>query len=331
MPVNANVTPTATFTAASTPPRVLVLGQQMPYLVDALRRQCDVTLLAQQPQPEAYLAAHGATFDAVVTSAFVGLDPAVLQALTRVQMVSNFGVGVDGIDLRETARRGIVVGYTPDVLNACVADLAWGLLIDTARRLSEADRFVRAGQWLGARFPLATRVSGKRLGIVGLGRIGREVARRASGFDMQIRYTNRRALADWPAEAFEPDLLALARWADFLMVVTPGGAETRHLISREVMRALGPDGLLVNVARGSVVDEQALVAALQAGELGGAGLDVFDDEPHVPAALMDLPRVVLLPHIASGTHETRQAMADLTVANLLAHFSGQAVVSPPAG
>lgn len=325
--MSAAESPASTLSPPAHAHRVLVLGQQMPYLVAELGRHFHLHHLVSEADPQAFLAAEGHTFDAVVTSAFVGLDPAVLSALTRVQIISNFGVGVDGIDLAEAARRGIAVGYTPDVLNACVADLAWGLLIDTARRLSEADRFVRAGQWLHGRFPLATRVSGKRLGIVGLGRIGREVARRAGGFDMAIRYTNRRPLADLP-DTFEPDLLALARWADFLMVVTPGGAETRHLISREVMRALGPDGLLINVARGSVVDEQALVAALQAGELGGAGLDVFDDEPHVPAALLGLPRVVLLPHVASGTHETRQAMADLTVRNLLAHFAGGAVVSP---
>ena len=300
----------------------------MPTLLAALRERYDIHCLVDQADPEAYLREQGASFDGVVTSAFAGLPDEVLAALPKVRIVSNFGVGVDRINLDEARRRGIEVGHTPDVLNDCVADLAFGLILDVARGLSEADRFVRAGQWTPERrFRLSTRVSGKRLGIVGLGRIGQVIAHRASGFDMAIRYTNRRPAAGVDF-GFEPDLLALARWADFLVVTTPGGAATHHLINAEVLQALGPQSFLINVARGSVVDEAALVQALQNRVIAGAGLDVFADEPHVPEALLSLDNVVLLPHVASGTHDTRQAMADLTVANLDAFFAGERVISP---
>jgi lactate dehydrogenase-like 2-hydroxyacid dehydrogenase len=208
------------------------------------------------------------------------------------------------------------------VLNDCVADLAMGLLLDGARRIAAADRFVRQGDWLQGRYPLTTRVSSKRLGIVGLGRIGQAVARRAIGFDMEIAYTNRRP-AQGVAWRHEPSLLALAEWADFLVLTVAGGPATQHLVNAEVLRALGPKGLLVNVARGSVVDEAALVACLRSGELGGAALDVFQDEPRGPEALLALEQVVLAPHMASGTHDTREAMAALTLDNLRAGLMGE--------
>ena len=235
---------------------------------------------------------------------------------------ARFGVGLDRLPLDAARAAGLPVGYTPDVLNDCVADLAMGLLIDGARRIAAADRFVRRGDWLQGRFPLATKVSGKRLGIVGLGRIGQAVARRAAGFDMDIAYHNRRPV-DGVAWRHEPALLALAEWADFLVLTVAASADTRHLINADVLAALGPKGLLVNVARGSVVDEAGLIACLQNGSLGGAALDVFEDEPHVPEALLALDQVVLTPHMASGTHETRQAMADLTLANLRAGLAGE--------
>jgi lactate dehydrogenase-like 2-hydroxyacid dehydrogenase len=294
----------------------------------ALAARYQVHKLAHEADPDGFLAAHGRSFDGLVTSAFVGLPPKVMAALPNLKVISNFGVGVDRIDLDEARRRGVVVGYTPDVLNDCVADLAFGLLLDVARGLSASDRFVRRGDWtLQRKFPLTTRVSGKRLGIVGLGRIGQIIARRASGFDMAIRYTNRRPL-EGVAHAFEPSLTALAAWCDFLVVCTPGGAATQDLVNAEVLQALGPQGFLINVARGSVVNEPALVAALQTGVIAGAGLDVFAQEPHIPDALKLLDNVVLLPHVASGTHETREAMAELTLANLDAFFAGREVVSP---
>lgn len=295
----------------------------MSALETILREQHDV-LLAQPTSASAPLAnrADAARVQAVVTSAPAGVPAAWLPQLPALRVVSSFGVGLDQLP-QDTARaRGLPVGYTPDVLNDCVADLAMGLLIDGARRIAAADRFVRRGDWLQGRYPLTARVSGKRLGIVGLGRIGQAVARRASGFDMDIAYTNRRT-ADGAPWRFEASLLALAQWADFLVLTVAGGAGTRHLVNAEVLRALGPKGLLVNVARGSVVDQAALIAALQSGELGGAALDVFDDEPRVPAELLAMENVVLAPHMASGTHDTRQAMADLCLANLRAGLAGE--------
>ncbi|NML15932.1 2-hydroxyacid dehydrogenase [Azohydromonas caseinilytica] len=300
-------------------PRVLQLGRLLPALEARLAADYDVTLLAQQADPRAFLAARGREFVEAVTSAPVGIDAALLEALPEVRVVSSFGVGLDRIDLAAAARRGVAVGYTPNVLNDCVADIAFTLLLDVARRASEADRFVRRGGWLQEKFPLATRVSGKRLGIVGMGRIGRTVAKRASGFDMEIRYHDRNVVSDVPY-GHEASLPALARWAEFLVVAAAGGPGSRGLISAEVLQALGPQGFLVNIARGTLVDEAALVRALQDKRIAGAGLDVFLDEPRVPEALLALDNVVLTPHVASGTHETRQAMADLVLENLRSFF-----------
>lgn len=251
----------------------------------------------------------------------------LIDALPKLEIISVFGVGYDGIDLEAAKRRGITVTNTPDVLNDCVADLAIGLVIATARRLAEADRYVRAGKWREGPMPLATKVSGKRLGIVGFGRIGRTIAKRAAGFDMRIAYHSRRPVADSPYRHY-PRLVELAADSDFLVVITPGGAETFHLIDETVLRALGPKGILVNVARGSVVDEKALVKVLAEGALGGAGLDVFEDEPNVPPELMAMDNVVLTPHVGSATHETRAAMGNLCVDNLVAHFAGKPVLTP---
>jgi len=216
------------------------------------------------------------------------------------------------------------VGYTPDVLNDCVADTAFGLVMDVARQFSAADRFVRRGDWLKGTYPLTTRISGKRMGIMGLGRIGRVIARRASGFDMEVRYHNRKPVDGVPY-GYEASLEGLAAWADFLVIAAAGGPETRHMVSKPVLAALGPKGFLVNISRGSVVDETALVEALEAKAIAGAGLDVFEDEPRVPARLLALDNAVLLPHMASATHETRKAMADAVLENLRSFFETGAV------
>ncbi len=238
------------------------------------------------------------------------------------------GVGYDRVDVPAAIERGIPVTHTPDVLNDEVADLAIGLMLSVARRIPQADRYVRAGRWAAeGPMPLARKMSGARLGIVGLGRIGQAIAKRAAAFGMQIAYTGRTQRPGLPYP-YHPSARALAANVDFLVVITPGGEGTRHLIDREVLRALGPRGFLVNVARGSVVDEQALVEALRAGEIAGAGLDVFAQEPEVPQALREMDNVVLTPHMASATHETRQAMADLALANLQAHFAGRPLLSP---
>ena len=299
----------------------LLQHAEIPPLRDTeLHTRYDVHPLWKESDPQAFLAEHGPAFSGYVTSARFGVDEATLAALPNLKVISSFGVGTDTLPLAAAGARGIAVGYTPDVLNDCVADTAFGLVMDVARRFSAADRFVRRGDWLKGQYPLATRVSGKRLGILGLGRIGQVVARRASGFDMEVRYHNRRPNPSVPY-AYEATLESLAEWADFLVVVSAGGPETRHLVSSDVLRALGPKGFLINVSRGSVVDEDALIQALQDGAIAGAGLDVYADEPRVPEKLLGMEQVVLLPHLASATHETRQAMADLVLENLDRYFS----------
>jgi len=246
----------------------------------------------------------------------------LLAQLPQAKVVSVFGVGYDGVDVAAAIEHGILVGHTPDVLTDDVADLALGLLLSIGRNIPQADQFVRQGQWAQGAFRLSKKVSGARLGIVGFGRIGQAIAERAKAFGMQIAYTAR---SEKPGNGyrFVPSAKDLAAQVDFLVVITPGGAGTRHLINAEVLQALGPKGFLINVARGSVVDEEALLAALQAGTIAGAALDVYANEPNVPAAFWTLPNVVLTPHMASATNETRQAMADLAFANMQAGTSGQ--------
>lgn len=310
-------------------PRLLQHTAMPPLLATGLTARYDVHPLWQEADPRAFLAQHGHEFTGYVTSARFGVDELTLAALPRLQVISSFGVGTETLPLEAARARGIAVGYTPEVLNDCVADTAFGLVLDVARRFSAADRFVRRGDWLTGPYPLATRVSGKRLGILGLGRIGQVVAKRASGFDMEVRYHNRRPNPS-VSYAYEATLASLAEWADFLVVVSAGGPETSKLVSADVLRALGPKGYLINVSRGSVVDEEALIDALEQGVIAGAGLDVYEQEPRVPQRLLALEQVVLLPHLASATHETRQAMADLVVDNLDAFYAtGQVLRSVP--
>jgi hydroxypyruvate reductase len=310
--------------------RLLNAGHLPEPLLARLGEAFEVHTLVDGPDRAAFLAARGTEFDALVTSGGAGADAALIDALPNLRVISNFGVGLDKVDLAAAQRRGIAVGYTPDVLNDCVADIGFALVLDVARRVSEADRYVRRGAWPQAAFPLARKVSRARLGIVGMGRIGRTIAQRAGGFDMAVRYHSRRAVPDVTWQ-HEPSLIELARWADFLVVITAGGAGTRHLINAGVLDALGPESFLINVARGSVVDEAALVRALVERRIAGAGLDVYENEPQVPAELMALDNVVLLPHIASATRETRQAMADRVFDNLQSFFAtGRPVSAAPA-
>jgi hydroxypyruvate reductase len=308
-------------------PRLLQTGSLMPALESQLAAEFDVHALWKEASPSAFLAAHGAEFIGLVTSARVGADAALINALPSLKVISSFGVGYETLDLDAAKRRGVVVSNTPDVLNDCVADLAFGLLIDISRGISAGDRFVRRGDWERNGFPLATRVSGKRLGVLGLGRIGQAIAKRSTGFDMEVRYHSRRPVANvsW---GYEASAAALAEWADFLVVACAGGPSTRHLVSAEVLAALGPKGFLINISRGTVIDEQALVQALVGKRIAGAALDVFENEPHVPAALMSLDNVVLLPHVASNTHETRKAMNDLVVSNLRSYFARGQLETP---
>ena len=254
----------------------------------------------------------------------------LINRLPALEVISVMGVGYDGVDVAAAVARGIQVTHTPDVLNDDVADLAIGLMLNAARQLPAADRYVRDGSWLQAPMPLARKMSGANLGLVGMGRIGQAIAQRALAFGMKVAYTSR---TPKPALAYRylPSAAALAAEVDFLVIITPGGAATRKLIDAEVLRALGKgrgEGILVNVARGSVVDEQALIEALEAGVIAGAGLDVFENEPQVPQRLCALPHVVLAPHVGSATGQTRQAMADLAFSNLAAHFGGRPLLTP---
>ncbi|MBK5516355.1 2-hydroxyacid dehydrogenase [Pseudomonas sp. TH10] len=250
----------------------------------------------------------------------------LIERLPDLQVIVVFGVGYDGIDVEAARARGVAVTHTPDVLTDDVADFAMTLLLGTARRIARADRFVREGRWQQGPFPFTRKVSGKRLGIVGLGRIGKAIAQRATAFDMQISYHGRRQLAvHYPYYA---SVIELAAAVDFLLVAVGGGDSTYHLVDAGVLDALGSQGILINVGRGSVVDEAALAQALAEGRLLGAGLDVFEDEPRPHARLLDLDNVLLAPHMASATWDTRRAMSDLSLANLAAHFAGEPLPTP---
>ena len=329
VPAPRTITPPSHATGTPTMRHRLLIqqGAFAPAFEARLGELYDARLLpAAGPERDSVLAAHGAGVEALATSARFGFDAKTLAALPDLRVISSFGVGLDTLDLEAAKARGIPVGYTPDVLNDCVADTAFALLLDVARRITEADRFVRAGRWHQGQFASATKVTGKRLGILGLGRIGSAIAKRASGFDMQVRYHNRRPVQGSPY-GYADSLTELAAWADFLVVASAGGAETRGLVSAEVIAALGPQGYIVNIARGTVIDEAALIDALQHRRLAGAGLDVFEREPHVPDALMALDNVVLLPHLASNTHETRADMTRRVEDNLAAFFADQPLPS----
>ncbi|MGO3132217.1 MAG: 2-hydroxyacid dehydrogenase [Alcaligenes sp.] len=299
-----------------------------PPLAAKLPSLCQTELLSDAPDQAAFLRERGGEFTVLITTGTQGADKALIDALPNLQAICSLGVGYDAIDLDAVRARGVMLSNTPDVLNDCVADLAIGLLIDVVRGISASDRHVRRGDWprVGPTMP-STRVSGKRLGMLGMGRVGQVIARRAIGFNMEIRYHTRTAKPELPWQ-HEPSLIALAQWCDFLIVACPGSPETFHLVSAEVLKALGPNGYLVNVARGSVVDEQALVAALGSGQLGGAGLDVFENEPEVPAQLLSNERVVVLPHVGSATRETRAAMCQLVLSNVEGFLSEGRLVTP---
>ncbi|MYR07811.1 2-hydroxyacid dehydrogenase [Gordonia sp. SID5947] len=296
--------------------KVLRVGPLKPSLEERLADDFDADRLPDGDSRASFLAEHGAQVSAVVTSGRTGVDSELMAALPNLGAIVHFGVGYDTTDVDRAAELGIGVSNTPDVLTDCVADTAVGLVIDTMRGFAAADRFVRAGRWpVEGNVPLTRKVSGAKVGILGLGRIGSAIADRLTAFGCSIAYHNRRIVEGSPFR-YETSPAELAASVDVLIVAAAGGSGTRHLVDRQVLEALGPNGFLINVARGSVVDEDALVELLQQGRLAGAGLDVFAREPHVPAALINLDNVVLLPHLASGTVETRAAMEELTLRNL---------------
>ncbi|MCQ8240394.1 2-hydroxyacid dehydrogenase [Rhizosaccharibacter radicis] len=275
----------------------------------------------------AWLAANGAGIEGLVTTGGLGVPPGLVEALPDLRIVAINGVGFDRVDLAAMRARDIRVSNTPDVLTDDVADLAIALMLNCFRRLPAAERHVRDGVWPRGEVPLARRASGLRYGIVGLGRIGQAIARRLSGFGGSIAYsspTRRPHLG----HAYHETLVSLAQASDVLFVAAAASAATAHMIDREVIEALGPNGVLVNIARGSVVDEAALEEALRDGRLGGAGLDVFAEEPVVPEGLRELPNVALAPHVGSATHETRAAMGALVVENLDSFFGGRELLTP---
>lgn len=268
--------------------------------------------------PDAVIQKHRDDITVMLSSALTSTPAELIDRLPNLRAICSVGVGYDSIDVLHAQSKGIQVSNTPDVLNDCVADMAWALILGTARGIAHANRYVRAGQWsMDNPLPLSTKVTGKKLGIVGLGRVGQAIAERAAGFKMPVRYHNRKVRNDVPWE-YAPSLLELASWADILVLATVGGATTRHLVDRPILDALGPQGILVNISRGSVVDEAALVLALQEGRLGAAGLDVFEAEPQVPEALKNLDNVLLQPHVGSATIETRRDMFNLLVDNAMA-------------
>ncbi|MDO8418666.1 MAG: 2-hydroxyacid dehydrogenase [Rubrivivax sp.] len=306
---------------------VLAVARLSPLLAPQLGAAYRVHHRLHEVDPAAF-AAVAPRIRGIAASGDSRVGAALIAQLPALEIVSVMGVGYDGIDVAAAKARGVQVTHTPDVLNDDVADLAIGLMLCAARQLPAADRYVRSGQWATTGpMPLARKMSGARLGLVGMGRIGQAIAQRAAAFGMSIAYTARSARPGL-AYAYFPSAAALAGESDFLVVITPGGAGTRKLIDAAVLAALGPQGILVNVARGSVVDEAALIDALERGVIAGAGLDVFENEPHVAERLKALSHVVLTPHIGSATGQTRQAMADLAAGNLAAHFAGRALLSP---
>ncbi|SMF73680.1 Lactate dehydrogenase [Tistlia consotensis] len=312
------------------PPEIAVISSTIvtaPDLLDRLKSHFTVHLMHE---PGSYDAEAAKRCRAITTSGGTRVDAGTFDAFPEAGLVASFGVGYDSIDVAEAKRRGIRVTNTPGVLTDEVADLAIGLAIAVCRDLVTGDAYVRSGAWerQGA-LPLKRKVSGMRAGILGLGGIGLAIARRAAAFDMDLAWSGPRPKPDQPLP-YLPSAVELAARSDLLFVCCPGGAETRHLVNAEVLKALGPEGYLINVARGSVVDERALVAALEAGSIAGAGLDVFEEEPKVPEALKNSPKVVLQPHVGSATVATRRAMGDLVFRNLEAWFAGRELVTPVA-
>ncbi|RYY96186.1 MAG: 2-hydroxyacid dehydrogenase [Comamonadaceae bacterium] len=308
-------------------PAILAVMNLPPFYLKPLQEAFTVYDRLHETDPEAF-ARVAPTIRGVTGGGESQVPRALMDKLPALEVVSIMGVGYDKVDVPAAQERKVPVTHTPGVLDDEVADLAIALMLSVARRIPQADRYVREGLWASkGNFPFARKMSGARLGIVGLGRIGSAIAHRAKAFGMSIAYTGRTQRSD-VAYPYYASAKALAAEVDFLVAITPGGEGTRKMIDREVLQSLGPRGYLVNVARGTVVDEAALIEALQQGVIAGAGLDVFENEPNVPEALRALDNVVLTPHMASATHETRQAMADLALANLVEHFAGRPLKSP---
>mgnify|MGYP003743857787 CR=1 FL=1 len=308
-------------------PEMLLIGGATERMLSKMNAVFQVHMLSEIEDFDAWASAHAEKITAVATNGHDGVKPEIMAALPNLKIISCYGVGYDAIDTGVCVARGIIATHTPGVLNADVANLAVLLMLASSRCLIRDDLWVRSGNWAkNGNAPLTRSIENKKVGILGLGRIGAEIARKLEVFGCDISYHTRTQKE--VAYTYYDDLETMASDVDYLIAITPGGPATHKLINREVMNALGSEGTLINVARGSVVDEQELVLALQEGRLGFAGLDVFEHEPNAPEALFEMENVVLTPHTASATIETRQAMGDLTVENLISFFENGTVISP---
>ena len=307
-------------------PEIIITARGHAGTMATLQAEFTSHLLSDAPDRTSFLKQHAPAVRALATFGPMPVDGKLMDALPKLEIISNFGVGVDAINLDDARKRSIIVTNTPDVLNECVADTALALILNTVRKFPQSEVYLRGGNWASrGPYPLTTSLGGKTLGVLGLGRIGEVIVKRAQACGMKIRYHNR-SRKDVPFP-YDPDPVALARNCDVLLVVTPATAETSRIINARVLDALGPEGYLVNIARGSVVDEPVLLRYLQEKKIAGAGLDVFADEPRVPPEFFSLDNAVLFPHVGSATVETRKAMGDLQIENLRRHFSGKPVLT----
>ena len=308
---------------------VLLIGVPKKLIVDGLNSAFKVHVLAEGQGAEAMIADIGPRIRAAaVTGAPHRMDSKMMAKCSKLEIVASFGVGYDNIDVKHAAANGIIVTNTPDVLNEEVADTALGLLLCTVREFPQAERFLRAGKWMQGQYPLAkSTLRDRKVGMAGMGRIGKAIARRVEAFGVPVVYHSRKPATDVSYRHY-PKLLDMARDVDTIIVITPGGAETKHLINAQVLEALGPNGVVINMARGTVVDDAALIKALQEKRIYSAGLDVFLNEPEVPKEYLALDNIVLFPHLGSSTVYTRRKMEQLVVDNLLAWAAGKPPLTP---
>jgi lactate dehydrogenase-like 2-hydroxyacid dehydrogenase len=312
-----------------TKPIILQVGPYPEWDQEPIDAAFDAKRLFEAENPDAFLAEHGPNVRAIATRGELGADAAMIAACPNLEIISVYGVGYDAVDLDACRSRGIQVTNTPDVLTKDVADLGVAMMLCQSRGMIGAERWVRDGSWAkDGLYPLKRRVFGRKAGILGLGRIGFEVGKRLAGFDMDIAYSDIEAKDYAPDWTFVQDPIALAAHSDFLFVTLAASAETRHIVGAQVIDAVGPDGMIINISRAANIDEEALIAALSDGRLGAAALDVFEGEPALDPRFLELPNVLLQPHHASGTIETRMAMGQLLRDNLTAHFAGDALLTP---
>lgn len=322
-----NALPISEPSSAEATIELLIIGPYPAWDMQPLEAGYSVHKLWEQADPDVYLAEHGANIRAIATRGELGASAELMSKLPRLEIVSCYGVGTDAIDLAEARRRGIRVTNTPLVLNKDVADMALALTLAVLRQIPAGDRYVRDGSWAAKNMGLTASLTGKRIGILGFGRIGHEVAKRAAAFDTEVGYSDLQK-NEGSSYTYFTSPTALAGWADVLIVTVSGGAATHHIVNAEVIEALGPTGIVINVSRGSTVDENALLAALEAKSIAGAGLDVFATEPKINPRFFPLDNVTLQPHHASGTVETRKAMGQLVRDNLQAYFAGESLLTP---